>query len=68
MKVNVKNLVPGQEVGIANCGQLAKVIRREGKNLYRVLWCEKELVLPRNQLAVKVWGLFKFGPFNETLS
>lgn len=66
MTIKVENLKPGQKVALANCGTLATVISREGKNLYRVSFYDKEVVIPRNQIAVLKDGRWQFGPVNAT--
>jgi len=58
MKVQIANLQPGDEVGIANCVTLGRVIRRAGKNLYIISWKGSELTLPRNQLLINREGRF----------
>jgi hypothetical protein len=64
MLIQTTNLKPGQEIGLANCSTPATVVKREGKNLYRVSWKGSEVVLPRNHIAVKRDGRFQFGPVN----
>lgn len=62
--VKLNNLQPGQQVALANCREPASVVRREGKNLYRVQWQGREFSMPRASLAVCRDGRWQFGPVN----
>ena len=52
MKRTLRNLQPGMLVGIANCTGTYTIIRREGRNLYRLDFDGREVVIPRVQLPV----------------
>jgi hypothetical protein len=65
-KIQVANLIPGQEVALANCRDIERVISREGKNLYRVTFKGGYIVIGRSALAVRVHGRWLSGPHNTT--
>lgn len=64
MKIQIQNLVPGQEVALANCVATGRVIRRLKKNLYLVQWKNHEMTMRRSQLAVRFRGQWRIGPVN----
>ena len=60
----LKVLVPGQEIAIANHVG-ARVIRRDGKNLYFVEDDHgQRFQVARQHIGVLIQGRFFFGPYN----
>ena len=64
--IKIRTLEVGQDVSIANCSELGKIVKRVKNGLYTVLYQGHEIDMPRTNLAVFVHGFWKFGPYNAS--
>lgn len=62
--IKIKNLEPGQIVGLANCFDTGEVVKRLAKNLYLINYQGHQIEMQRQHLAVNRLGRWTFGPCN----